>query len=235
LKLVSKLLEKLFSKNKVGVNNYPNLKNWIENELKSTVKGKKILDAGAGELRFKEKCCHLEYLSQDICQYDGKGDGKGLQTEKWDFSGIDIISDIINIPVEDESFDYILCSEVFEHIPDPVKALKEFDRILKKNGEIIITVPFSSKTHFSPYYYYSGFSINFFKYHLKDYEILKANYNGDLGEVCASYTREILGKQESILNKFISFLFLNIIKKTNIQYENDICHGLQLRLKKCAV
>lgn len=235
MKLISKILDKLFSNNKAGLNNYPSLKNWVENELKNTVKGKKILDAGAGELRFKQNCCHLEYLSQDICQYDGKGDGKGLQTEKWDFSGIDIISDIINIPVEDESFDYILCSEVFEHIPDPVKALKEFDRILKKNGEILITVPFSSKIHFSPYYYYSGFSINFFKYHLKDYEILKANYNGDLGEVCASYTREILGKQKSILNKFISFLFLNIIKKTNIQYENDICHGLQLRLKKCAV
>ena len=98
---------------------------------------------------------------KDINQYNGKGDGKGLQTGKWDFSGIDII----NIPLEDESFDYILCSEVFEHIPAPVKALKEFDRILKKNGEIINTVPFSSKTHFSPYYYYSVFSINFFKYH----------------------------------------------------------------------
>lgn len=235
MKLLSKTLEKLFLKNKVGLNNYPNLKNWVEKELQDTVKGKKILDAGAGELRYKQNCSHLEYISQDVCEYDGKGDGKGLHTENWDISGIDIISDIINIPLEDESFDYILCSEVFEHIPDPVKALNEFDRILKKNGEIIITVPFSSKTHFSPYYYYSGFSINFFKYHLKDYEIIKVNYNGDLGEVCASYTREILEKQRSILNKLILFLSLKIIKRANIQYDNDICHGLQLRLKKCVV
>ena len=45
------------------------------NELPS---GTKILDAGAGQLRWREACKNLIYISQDFCQYDGIGNGKGL-------------------------------------------------------------------------------------------------------------------------------------------------------------
>ena len=80
--------------------------------------GLRILDAGAGELRNKPICSHLNYVSQDICQYDGIGNNQGLHTNAWDTKKIDIVSDITDIPEPDKSFDVILCSEVFEHIPD---------------------------------------------------------------------------------------------------------------------
>ena len=35
-----------------------------------------------------------------------------------------------------ESFDVILCTEVFEHLKNPVLALKEFNRILKHSGSL---------------------------------------------------------------------------------------------------
>ena len=38
----------------------------------------KILDAGAGQLRWRDACRNLTYVSQDFCQYDGTGDGKGI-------------------------------------------------------------------------------------------------------------------------------------------------------------
>jgi len=41
----------------------------------------------------------------------------------------------------DSLFDRIVCFEVLEHLESPIKALKEFKRVLKENGEIIISVP----------------------------------------------------------------------------------------------
>lgn len=50
--------------------------------------------------------------------------------------------DLQNIPFEDESVDYIISTEVFEHVPDPYKAFKEVYRILRTGGAHIFTVPF---------------------------------------------------------------------------------------------
>ncbi len=54
--------------------------NWVASALKSIPEGARILDAGAGELRLKPFCAHLDYVSQDFCQYEGKGDSNALQT-----------------------------------------------------------------------------------------------------------------------------------------------------------
>ena len=137
---------------------------WIKKNIKLLQEDGSILDIGAGEQIFKDFCKHLRYTSQDLCEYDGTGK-EGLQTGKWDTSNIDIISDAISIPVESNSFDNILCTEVLEHTAHPIKVLEEIYRILKPEGYAIITVPSMSMTHFAPYFYYSGFSKYFFKYH----------------------------------------------------------------------
>ena len=129
-----------------------------------------ILDAGAGELKNKPLCKHLDYHSQDICQYEGSGNSKGIQTGMWDTSKIDIVSDIANIPVADAYFDVVLCTEVFEHLPDPLQALKEFKRLLKSGGSLIITAPFASFVHFAPYHFSSGFSRYWYEHHLPEYD-----------------------------------------------------------------
>lgn len=140
---------------------------WIGKQLKGIRGGNRILDAGAGQLKWKKACSHLNYVSQDFCEYEGKGDGKGMQRGKWDTGGIDLVSDITDIPVEDHSFDAILCSEVFEHIPNPELAIKEFSRIIKENGTLLITTPYASLTHFAPYHFYSGFNVYWFESILK--------------------------------------------------------------------
>jgi len=45
------------------------------------------------------------------------------------------------MPYEDGFFDYITMSQVLEHIHDPAGLLKDFSRILKNNGQLIIGVP----------------------------------------------------------------------------------------------
>jgi len=131
---------------------------WLEKVLLGLPKESTILDAGAGDQHHKKHCKHLKYISQDSGKYDGKGNSIGLHTQSYDYGTLDITSDIINIPREDESFDNILCSEVLEHVPYPAKVIRELSRLLKKNGTLILTAPFCSLTHFAPQHYSTGFN-----------------------------------------------------------------------------
>lgn len=142
---------------------------WLRKILSQLKPGSRLIDVGAGELRNKEYCLHLDYISQDFCQYEGKGDGAAIQTGDWDTTKIDIVSDITAIPSPDASYDVILCSEVLEHVPDPVAALKEMCRLVKPNGQIILTVPFASWTHFAPFHFSSGLSKYWFERHLNEF------------------------------------------------------------------
>ncbi|MFA6742506.1 MAG: methyltransferase domain-containing protein [Arcobacteraceae bacterium] len=53
--------------------------------------------------------------------------------------------DITNIEYPEESFDYIYCSHVLEHIQDDRKAMKELCKVLKKDGWAILLVPITTE------------------------------------------------------------------------------------------
>ena len=57
-------------------------------------------------------------------------------------------------PVEDESVDLVLCSEVLEHVLDPRLFLSEAYRCLRPGGKLLLTVPFAARWHFLPYDYW---------------------------------------------------------------------------------
>ncbi len=166
---------------------------WIAAQLQMIPAGNRILDAGAGELRYKPFCAHLEYVAQDFGSYDGQGDTAGLQTGSWDQSGIDIICDITAIPVPDASFDAILCAEVLEHVPEPELALREFARILRPGGTLILTAPFCSLTHFAPYHFHTGFSRYYWEDRLRRYGFTaeQISPNGNFFEFLAQELRRV--------------------------------------------
>jgi ubiquinone/menaquinone biosynthesis C-methylase UbiE len=206
----------------IGSTNLSNREIWLEETLKKIPRDDKILDAGAGELKYKKFCSHLRYVSQDFAQYDGKGDDKGLQTEQWDQTKLDIISDITSIPEPDESFDAIMCIEVFEHLPAPILAIKEFSRLLKKGGILIITAPFCSLTHFAPYHFYSGFNRYFYEKYLTEFgfKIDELTSNGNFYEFLGQETRRISAISDKYLNRKTSFcekililFFLKVLQK----------------------
>ncbi|MBU1107592.1 MAG: class I SAM-dependent methyltransferase [Candidatus Riflebacteria bacterium] len=159
---------------------------WLTKTLTHLPDGIKILDAGAGQLKNKKLCSHLKYVSQDFGQYEGNGDGQGLHTGTWDTSNIDIICDITSIPEPDNSYDAILCSEVLEHVPEPTLALKEFYRLLKPGGKLILTAPFTSLVHFAPYHFCSGFSKYWYEHHLTKlgFKTEELTPNGDWFDFC---------------------------------------------------
>ena len=62
---------------------------------------------------------------------------------------VDIKADICNLPFNDNSFDYILCNHVLEHIYDDEKAMKEIYRVLNKNGIAILQVPIDINSNYT--------------------------------------------------------------------------------------
>ncbi len=66
----------------------------------------------------------------------------------------DLVSDIHNLAIKDNSIDCIICTGVFEHIQQPAVALNEFHRILKRGGLVHIEVPFMQPFHADPVDYY---------------------------------------------------------------------------------
>ncbi len=191
----------------VGTHNQSNRDVWLEKTLKQIPTGSRVLDAGAGEQQYKKFCTHLNYVSQDFAQYDGKGNGKALQNKTWDTSNLDIVSDITSIPEPDASFDAIMCIEVLEHLPEPILAIKEFNRLLKPDGHLIITAPFCSLTHMAPYHFYSGYNRYFYEKHLADFgfKIIELTENGNFFEYLAQELRRLPSVEKDYTEDAVRF------------------------------
>ncbi len=52
-----------------------------------------------------------------------------------------LLASATNLPFKKNEFDYVLCTEVLEHVPNWEKAVSEIYKVTKKNGRVIITVP----------------------------------------------------------------------------------------------
>jgi SAM-dependent methyltransferase len=199
----------------VGTTNATNRQDWIQKTLLKIPEGKVILDAGAGECVHKPFCKHLQYISQDFGQYDGKGE-EGIQMGAWDNSKLDIVSDITKIPLGDGSVDAVMCTDVFEHIPDPIQAIKEFNRLIKPGGYLLVTAPFCSITHYAPYHFYTGFTKYFYEKFLPDnnFEVIELENNGNFFEYLGQEVHRISWVAERYANVKISFLERMMIKPT---------------------
>ncbi|GAA1743219.1 class I SAM-dependent methyltransferase [Aeromicrobium alkaliterrae] len=51
------------------------------------------------------------------------------------------VGTILDMPYEDNSFDVVLASEILEHVPEDVTAIRELTRILAPGGMLAVTVP----------------------------------------------------------------------------------------------
>jgi 2-polyprenyl-3-methyl-5-hydroxy-6-metoxy-1,4-benzoquinol methylase len=227
-----------------GTQNQANRDVWVERTLANIPSGLRILDAGAGELRYKSFCAHLDYVSQDFAQYDGQGDGAGLQMGSWDQSQLDIVSDITGIPEPDASFDAVMCVEVLEHLPDPLCALRELARLLKPGGILIVTAPFCSLTHYSPYFFYTGYSRYFYEHWLSElgFEIEDMQFNGNYFEYLAQELRRLARVGEKYAGMTTTWLECNAINvvlrllhrlsQHNNGSEELLSYGLHIRARK---
>lgn len=59
-----------------------------------------------------------------------------------------------HLSLPDYALDGFICTEVLEHVENPVQLIDEMYRVLKFGGEGLITVPWSARYHYIPYDYY---------------------------------------------------------------------------------
>ena len=114
---------------------------WAAGQVPS---GAIVLDAGAGQCQYKHLWAHVHYVAVDFAQADAS----------WDYGQLDCLARLEHLPFREESVDAILCTEVLEHVPLPLKVLREFNRILKTDGHLFLTVPMAWEQHQKPYDYY---------------------------------------------------------------------------------
>jgi SAM-dependent methyltransferase len=66
-----------------------------------------------------------------------------------------ISADAGKSPIKSHSFDTVIIIQVLQFIYEPTKVIAEANRILKKNGRIVIQVPQSGNLHGVPHHYYN--------------------------------------------------------------------------------
>lgn len=151
---------------------------FFDEKIKEIAKEKEILDIGGG-FRFQKDLDKY----QDIFK---NSDYKTLDLEV-DYKP-DIIGDICDLPIKDESIDAVICKAVLEHVPEPQKAAKEIYRILEKGGKCLIYVPF-----LYPYHAYKNVYKDYYRYTKDGIKYLFRDFNSI--EICS-----VRGNLETVFN-----------------------------------
>jgi ubiquinone/menaquinone biosynthesis C-methylase UbiE len=96
--------------------------------------GQRLLDAGCGRyMAFCKEFC-------DIAEVVGIDCESALETKN-NCAPFAVRGDISRLPFPDGYFDMIISRSVIEHLEDPPEVFKEFCRVLRPGGKVIILTP----------------------------------------------------------------------------------------------
>tara|TARA_Y100000310_G_scaffold343993_1_gene454426 strand:+ start:3221 stop:3886 length:666 start_codon:yes stop_codon:yes gene_type:complete len=105
-------------------------------------KDKKVLDLGceAGYVSLMMNQAHAKVTSFDLCiPALKKFKEKLIKHNIKDITPFAAIAQ--KLPLKDSQFDYVVATEVFEHMPELDKVISESFRVLKPGGKLIVTFP----------------------------------------------------------------------------------------------
>lgn len=114
---------------------------FVAEQARALAPGARVIDVGAGDAPYRELFADQVYVTLDHAESQHTG-------------RVDIVAGAEAIPVQDDSFDAVLCTQILEHVPEPLIVLRELHRVLRAGGVIIATVPFVWEEHELPHDYY---------------------------------------------------------------------------------
>lgn len=149
----------------------------------------KLLDLGCGEKPYK-------LIYEDVCE---SSIGVDVETCRHEQKYVDVFASADCLPFENETFDTVLCTNVLEHVANAEKAFQEISRVLKKDGYLVLAVPFLYPVHEAPYDFY-----RYTKYGI-EYQMKKNGFKiernmpwGGIGMFLCVYFHLFLGKMVKI-------------------------------------
>ena len=179
-----------------------------------------LLDVGCGQMPYKPLLLSEDSKVEKYIGIDLEG-GKHSQRNP-----PDLLWDGKTIPLESETIDCAIATEVFEHCPNPELVMKEIWRVLKPGGILFFTVPFLWNLHETPNdeYRYTPFAL---ERHLLQSGFTETNikamggWDAALAQMLGLWVRRRQwggGRKRKLLRGTLSQLFLPIIK---FLYERD--------------
>ena len=115
------------------------LARWLEaqaNELRGRIGPYRLLDVGCGEKPY------LPFFEPYVSEY------VGVDVVANPFA--ELLGPIEALPVEDASFDVVLCAQVLEHCDDPAQAVSELRRVTRPGGRVLASTHGVMVYHPSP-------------------------------------------------------------------------------------
>ena len=106
--------------------------------------GARVLDAGAGEGQYRNRFTRHRYCGVDLAVGD----------RTWDYSRLDVLADLSDLPFRGESFDAALHIVTIEHLREPASALGEIARSLRPGAPLLIAAPHEWEVHQAPHDYF---------------------------------------------------------------------------------
>ena len=163
-------------------------------------KGMKVLDLGSGTGGYS-----LNLLNQGACVVALDITQQYFQNVK----GIRfVVADAAKMPFASNSFDFVFCSSLIEHVRNPDLLIKEIKRILKKGGRCYLSFPpFWSPVgshQFKPFHY-MGEKIAV-KLSRKVYHVKSHRYNDQFGKL---YIRTIRQVKKLILSNNMKIKYMS--------------------------
>lgn len=106
--------------------------------------GSRVLDAGAGEGRYRDWFPHCRYVGVDL----------GIGDAGWNYAGLDVLGDLARLPFPDAAFDAMVNIVVLEHTRRPDVVLAELARTLRPGGRLLLVAPQQWEVHQQPHDYF---------------------------------------------------------------------------------
>jgi ubiquinone/menaquinone biosynthesis C-methylase UbiE len=192
-----------------------------------------MLDFGCGSKPYQSLFKVDKYVGLD---YDGEGHSH--ENEQ-----IDYYYDGKKIPFDDNTFDSVFTTEVFEHIFNLPEILPEIKRVMKKDALILITCPFAIAEHETPVDFarYSSFGLK----HLMEsngFEIIIQEKLGNSIEVITQFWLSYLDihimphlKKVPILGRVVEVVHSAILNVFAILFGKFFPKGKELYLNNLIV